>query len=245
MPNEQPVAATTSTDAAQSAQSVLATSDQPVISQDESILDVAGAEEKAAKEAESKRLLDSDPATLTPEDVTKREGLLKEQEAVKAKALAEEKAKGVPDKYEFKLPDGMTLEPETVNRVTPAFKAEGLTQKQAQAMMDLWISEQKVMDDNKAVAFKNFLDTSAKETMAALGANAKTELAYVAKVKTMLSPETLEILNASGMGNQKSFILDLAKIGRMFSEEKLVDTGRSVPATKDPADILYPSMSKK
>jgi len=236
--------ATTPTGAVAAPASIIATSDQLIASPDESILDVAGAQEKTEQEAESKRLLAAEPATLSPEDFSKREALIKAQEAAKVKALADEKAKGVPEKYEFKLPEGMTLDQAQLDKVTPIFKDAGLTNAQAQKMVDLWFVRMKEESDAKATEFKAFLDTSAKETMTALGINAKSELAFVAKVKNLLSPETLELLNASGMGNQKAFILDMAKIGRLFSEEKLVDTGKAVGGKKSPEEILYPNMNK-
>ena len=81
--------------------SVLDTSSQPVVDKDQSVLDAAGAEEKAAQEAERQRLIDADPETLNDEDKAKRDGFIKENEEAKKKALAEERAKGVPEKYEF------------------------------------------------------------------------------------------------------------------------------------------------
>ena len=245
MPDETVSTATptTTTESAAPA-TVLGNSDQPVVSKEESILDAAGSQAKSEQEAESKRLLSADPTTLTAEDVTKREALVKADEAAKAKAIADEKAKGVPEKYEIKAPDGSTLNDERLKAATVVFKEQGLTNNQAQKMVDLFVSQQKVANDEAAANFKSFLENSAKETMEALGSNARTELAFVAKVKNLLSEETLEILNASGMGNQKSFIMDLAKIGRMFSEEKNVDTGKGSAGGKSAADILYPSMSK-
>ena len=242
MPDPIVTPATTPTEAAAAPASVLATSDQPIVGQGESILDTAGAQEKIEQEAESKRLLAADPATLSPEDFTKREAVVKAQEAAKAKALADEKAKGVPEKYEFKLPEGMTLDQARMDKVTPIFKDAGLTNIQAQKMVDLWLTEMKGVKDTQDAEFKSFLDSSAKETMAALGTTAKAELAYVAKVKNLLSKETIELLSTSGMGNQKAFILDMAKIGKMFSEEKLVDTGKTAAPSKDAASVLYPNM---
>lgn len=241
---EQTADATTTTEATpvENITSVLTTSDQPVVSKDESVLDVAGTAEKAAVEAENKRLIESDPTKLNPEEAVKREGLVKQQEEVKAKALAEEKAKGVPEKYDIKAPEGVTLDQAKMDAATAVFKAEGLTNKQAQQMVNLFAAQTKLLNDESATNFKSFMENSAKETMEALGANAKSELAFVAKVKNILSPETIELLSASGMGNQKSFIMDLAKIGRMFSEEKNVDTGKGSAGGKSAADILYPNM---
>ena len=237
-------AATTSTEAPASSTSVLSNADQPVISKDDSILDVAGQQDKAEKEADAQRLLKADPATLTPEDVAKRDGLVKADEEAKAKALEAEKAKGVPEKYDIKAPEGVTLNEARIAEATEIFKANGLTNKQAQEMVNLFVKQTAVAQKEAEDTFNAFKENSAKETMEALGANAKTELNFVAKVKNMFSPETVEILSASGMGNQKSFIMDLAKIGRLFSEERNVDTGKGSAGGKDIADVLYPNYNK-
>ena len=225
-------------------QTILGKSDQPVVSSDESILDVAGAEDKEALEADNKRILEADPASLSEEENAKRDGLIKAKDEAKAKALADEKAKGVPDKYDIKPPEGVALDPAVMDKVMPVFKQLGLTNNQAQKMVDLHTELLREINSKGESNFKAFLESSAKETMDALGANAKAELAFVAKVKNLFSPATLEILNSSGMGNQKSFIMDLAKIGRMFAEEKNVDTGKSSAGGSDAAEKLFPNMKK-
>ena len=243
MPDEV-VAATTSTEAAPAQVSVLGTSDQPKTAGTESVLDVAGQAEKEAQAVEEKRILEADPSTLKPEEVTKRDELTKAKEAQALKAATELRAKGVPEKYEFKLPEGVTLEQARLDKVSPIFKELGLSGEMAQKLIDLDLALKKEDAEAAQNNFKKFLDDSTKETMDALGSNAKSELAYVARVKGHLSQETIEILNSSGMGNVKSFIFDLAKIGRMLSEEKLVDTGRGSAAGKDLAETLYTSTQK-
>lgn len=235
---------TTSTGDVEETSSVLETSDQPIVEAGTSVLDTAGAEEKAAQEAESKRLLDADPSTLGEEDVAKRDVLVEEKKVADAKVLEEARLKGVPEKYEIKSADGKPIDVEKMQDVTAEFKKQGLTNAQAQGMIDLFVAQTKTMNEKSASDFKSFLETSTKETMDALGSNAKTELAYVAKVKQHFSKETLDMLNSSGVGNIKSFIFDLAKMGRLFSEEKNVDTGKGSGGGKDVASIMYPSMNK-
>jgi len=243
MPDEVVAAQTTPTESV-AQESIVATADQPVVTSNESVLDVAGSQEKAAQEAENSKLLAADPKTLSPENVTKRDGLLKAKEEADKKAILEQRMKGVPEKYDIKEPEGVKLQPERMTPVYAEFKKMGLTNDQAQGMVNLFVAQQKMNAEESATTFKNFLKTSADETMKALGSNAKTELAYVAKVKNYLSPETLDILNSSGMGNIKCFIQDLAKIGRMFSEEKNVDTGKGSGTSNDPASKLFPNLAK-
>ena len=245
MPEETNQTATATTPTEPVATSVLSNSDQPVVSKDESILDAAGQQEKAEQEANNAKLMKADPTTLSAEDAAKRAELVKADEDVKAKALEAEKAKGVPEKYDIKAPEGVTLNEARIAEATEIFKANGLTNKQAQEMVNLFVKQTAVAQKEAEDNFNSFKENSAKETMEALGANAKTELAFVAKVKNLFSPETIEILSASGMGNQKAFIMDLAKIGRLFSEERNVDTGKGSASGKDIADILYPNAPKQ
>jgi hypothetical protein len=245
MPEEVIAGATITTEASAASATLLDKSDQPKVSQGDSILDTAGSAEKEAQEANNKRLIEADPTTLGQDDLAKRTELVKEQEAKKVKEFEEMKLKGVPEKYEIKTADGKIVDTSSMTDILEAFKKSGLTNQQAQAMVDTYAGEVKKIAQKADTDFKSFLETSAKETMEALGSNAKTELAYVAKVKGLLSKETLDVLNSSGIGNIKSFIFDLAKIGRMFSEEKNVDTGRGSAGGKSPAEVLYPSMAKE
>lgn len=232
-------------------ETLLSKADQPVVSEGESVLDTAGAEEKAAREADDKRILEAKDEDLKPEEVTRKAELVKTKQAEADKAAAEIRAKGVPEKYELKPPEGMTLDEERLAKVTPVFKKLGITNDQAQGLSDYYTQLMKENTDSQTAVFKAWNENNVKETMAALGVHSKTELAYVAKVKNMFSPETIEALNASGIGNLKNFIFDMAKIGKLFSEEHLVnDKATRKPASTEfsrdeVAEKFYPNMAKQ
>lgn len=252
MPDSTAAPVATPTSTAIPAESLLSTSDQPVVSENDSVLDTAGAEEKSQQEAADKALIESKPDDLSPDDQAKRAGLLKAKAEADTKVAEEARAKGVPEKYEIKAPEGMTLDEERLTRVTPIFKKLGITNAQAQGLSDYYAQMAKETTEQAAVVFKNWNEGNVKETMAALGANAKVELQYVSKVKTFFSPETIEALNASGIGNIKSFIFDMAKIGRLFSEEHLVNDkvtskphGAGMTSNDEMAQKLYPNMAQK
>lgn len=247
MSDETIVSATTPTGADQGGEkgSVLSDSGSPVISEGESVLDNAGAEEKAQQEADNKRIMEAKDETLTAEEKAKKAELVKAKQEADAKTLAEQKMKGVPEKYDIKPPEGMELDKEALEKVAPVFKKLGFSNEQAQGISDYYATMLKEQAAKNEATLKEWREGQAKETMKALGANAKAELGYVAKVKNMLSADTIEALNASGIGNVKSFIFDMAKIGRLFSEEKLVNDKRSSAGTTNAAEILYPSMQKQ
>ncbi len=132
-----------------------------------------------------------------------------------------------------------------VYKFTPVFKELKIGQANAQKLVDIYAEHRKAEADLQATNFQKFLDDSKKETIEALGANYKESLAYAAKVKErFLSPETMEELNASGLSNSKNLILDLIKIGKLISEDKLID-GKGVPgagAEKTLGQVLYPAL---
>lgn len=214
---------------------------------EESVLDQAGKEAKAAAEAETKRLLETPDDQLSEEDKSKKAAAVKAKED--ADKAAQEKAKldAVPKKYEFKPPEGFTLDQALVEQVTPLFKELKLSQGNAQKLVEFYAGQLKAISDAQAASFNKFVEDSKAETIKALGANYKEELAYAAKVKErFLSTETVEALNASGLANNKNLILDLIKIGKLVSETKLVE-GPSAPAAgeQSPAKKLYPDQGKK
>lgn len=234
---------------------------------DKTVFSEAAEQQKQAQEAEEKRLLDADLATLNDADKVKRANLEKvkeekrlldtpkeqlsaEDQVKQAKLIetkaAEAKAKEVPEKYEIKVPEGMTLDQAFVDELIPVFKELKITQAGAQKLADLYTKKLQANADAQAADFKKFLKDSYDETVTALGAKYKEELAYVAKVRDMfLSEETREMLDASGLSNNKAFILDLVKLGKLISEDKLVGGRNQIPSgIKTPADILYPEQGK-
>lgn len=167
------------------------------------------------------------------------------EEAEKKEGTEAEKAKSVaPDKYEFKAPEGMTLNQAAVDSFSPVAKEIGLTQEQAQKVVDVYSGLVKAQADSQEQAFKDYQESQKQESLKALGANAPEQLSFVAKVRdTFFSPETRELINASGLGNNINFIRDCIKLGKQISEEKLVEgknQGEGVTA-----DQLFPSMAKK
>lgn len=237
----------------------------------DTILSQAGAqteEEKQAQAEEETRLLDADITTLSDEDKGKRtviektrddkrlletpddqlsaEDKPKKAELIKANE-AKAKAGEVPEKYEFKMPEGITLDQAKVDKFSPVFKEIKLSQGDAQKLVDMYTEDKKADADAQATTFKQFLKDSYDETVKALGANYKEELAFVAKVRDrFLSDETQEMLDASGLSNNKAFIFDLIKLGKLISEDKAPPgTAESPAGEKSAAETMYPDQGKK
>jgi len=193
------------------------------------------------KVAEEKRILEAKDEDLSDEDKSKKAEILKAKSAAQAKV--------VPEKYEVKVPEGFSNDMSLLETITPVLKEIGVTNEQAQKLADAYMPffKAKAEEGRKAVqaeqeqSFKTFIDGEKKNTKDKFGAKWNDEMSFIAKFRDAhLSPKTVELLNASGIAENYEFLSDLAKFGRMISEDKLVDGKRVSNADKSPADILFP-----
>jgi len=204
------------------------------------LMDEAAKEAKAITDAENKRLLDAKEGTLNDADK------LKKAELIKANAAAEA-AKGAPEKYEFKVPEGFTLDQALVDQFTPIAKELNLSQDKAQKLVDMYSGIVKAKSEAQETSFNTFVEGLKTETVKELGANYKQELAFAAKSRDRFcSPELVEKLNESGLSNDKDMVKLFITMGRAISEDKPPE---GLPGAggqpKTPGEILFPSAGKK
>lgn len=160
----------------------------------------------------------------------------------------------VPENYEFKLPEGVTLDEASMALIAPEFKALGLDNDQAQKLVDLQFKLNKANQDAHVQAWDTFVEGQKKEAKDYFGTKLPEVMRNVARARdTFISKPMQEKLNVAGFSNDKDFIETLDKIGRVIGEGKFVEGKRSAPAKGDGstevqgatlADV-YPSMAKK
>jgi hypothetical protein len=202
-----------------------------------SLLDEANAEEKATQAAEEKRILEAKEEDLSQEDKTKKAEIVAAQKAAKENV--------VPEKYVFKVPEGMTLDQEYADKASAVMKKHGITQAAATELGEMAaVQIQKITAQKEAadkVNFNNFVEGLKQETLKELGANAKQELVFAAKSRDRLaSPELVEKLNKSGLANDIDVIRHFIKIGKEISEGKLIEGKTPGADGVNPLDVLYP-----
>lgn len=204
-----------------------------------SIMDDASKEEKAAEDKENKRLLETPEKDLNDADKAKRTALIEKNKAADA-------AKGVPEKYDFKAPEGFTLNQGLIDKFTPLAKELGLSQEKAQKLVDFQAEIQKTSIAAQAETFKTFVEGLKAETIKELGANYKQELSFAAKARDRFaSPELIEKLNESGLANDKDMVKLFITIGKAVSEDKPPEGGSGAAGgPKKPEEILFPSANK-
>lgn len=171
-------------------------------------------------------------------------------EPVKAEVAAAELPKEtktvVPEKYDLKVPEGSRLDPSAVEKIASFAKDKGLSNEQAQVILDR---------EDAAVA--GFVDRQTQELKAKpaqwkaeaqsdkeIGGEAFPENVEIAhRAITRFGSETLkQALNDSGLGNHPELIRAFYKIGKAMAEDKFVASGgQNADVKKSAAEVLYPS----
>ncbi len=168
------------------------------------------------------------------------------QEDNKGDTEGEEKGE-VPESYDIKAPEGMTLDLEMLESFTPVFKELGLTNEQTQKLVDVYAPHmQQTAEKQQEEALKQFKKTVEgwkADTIKELGNDKDKKLAFAAKARNKFGDESfLEMVNDLGVGNHPSMVRFLIKVGKTISEDAFVDgkgSGKSSSLKK-----MYPTMNK-
>lgn len=152
----------------------------------------------------------------------------------------------VPEKYEIKAPEGMTLDEGSLAEFTPIAKELGLTNEQVQKLADFQAKQIQTAETNQKQAFDSFVDQTIKDTKDFFGSKLSAELPFVAKGRDQFADaDVIGLLEASGLANHKAFIQMFAKMGRSISEHKVVEGKTAVAAeTRTDGQIIYAKDNK-
>ncbi|WP_210289140.1 hypothetical protein [Aminobacter ciceronei] len=183
---------------------------------------------------------------------TDEENAAAKAEHDKTKPAADDPADKVPEdgKYVLKMPEGVEVDQELLDELSPEFKAAGLTGKQAQALTDKFIAKQqarmKAQGEGWAKTVSDWVDEAKKDPEIG-GANWDGTVKTASGVVGRFGNDALkEYLNASGAGNHPEMIRFMAKVGAVIGEDNpaISETpGKKVAA--DTASILYPDDKPK
>lgn len=148
-----------------------------------------------------------------------------------------EKKPSAPEKYEFAAPEGQELDANALAVFEPIAKELGLTQEQAQKLVDIYpqIQQQQAEAWSKQIADWGEQVKADKE----IGGdkfNASVGLAQRA-LDQFGNPELREYLNASGLGNHPALVRFCAKVGKSMAEDSFVVPNQG--GQRSAADILY------
>jgi hypothetical protein len=145
-----------------------------------------------------------------------------------------------PDKYEFKLPEGVTMDESLAKGFKEIAHKNGLSPKQVQALVQ-WDAEQKIQQaKNGETAQMDSLKGALDDYKKTLGGEEKfkatVDRARVA-VRALADDGFKNFLRESGVGSRPEAIAFFAKLADMMGEDKIRD-GTGVPfKNEDPAAI--------
>lgn len=159
-----------------------------------------------------------------------------------AKDIPAEKPESVTQPgFKLTIPDGTTQT--DADRIVSYAKEQGLSQEVAQEMLDresIAISASELASADRLVMLK---EQWVKEARAdeSFGGESFTENVNIAKqgVDNFASPELVEILNQSGLGNNVEFLKHFKRLGDLVRSDGFVSGINSQPDTRTEGEIFY------
>lgn len=169
-------------------------------------------------------------------------------DAAKTEDAAKTPEKVVPEKYEFKAPEGVTLDSELLGEFEAIAKDMKLSQDEAQKVADVGAKLAQKIQAAQVQAVEQAAAEWAKaaSTDKEFGGDKLTENLAVGKkaLDAFGTPELRTLLNTSQLGNHPEVIRFFVRAGKAISEDRMVNGGTGQPAApRSIAEALYPSQS--
>ncbi|HBC5198779.1 TPA: peptidase [Serratia marcescens] len=154
-----------------------------------------------------------------------------------AEKAEKEKKLAAPEKYEFTPPEGQELDANALAVFEPIAKELGLSQEQAQKLVDIYpqIQQQQAEAWSKQVSdwgeqVKADKEIGGDKFNASVGAAQRA-------LDQFGNTELREYLNTSGLGNHPALVRFCAKVGKAMAEDTFVVPNQG--GQRSAADILY------
>lgn len=170
-------------------------------------------------------------------------------------------ASAVPEKYEFKAPENYTLDPKLLETVTPLFKELGLTNEQAQKLVDIQISREIAaakapQETYEATRTKWQAETTSHPDIKNLvdKDSGKTGIDAVKIVMgralnaigdPALATEFKAAMDLTGAGDNPAFVRTFLKLADFVTEGKHVTgKGPSIAGQREPGKTALPTAAQ-
>lgn len=149
-----------------------------------------------------------------------------------------------PEKYEFKLPEGVKLEADELSEIEAIAKEGKLSQEAAQKLVDSRVkANQKVLDGHKAALEKQLADTRASwRTASESDPELQGESIAQAQrgMSAYASPELVKLLGETKFGDHPLVIKHFKALGALVKEDVVVP-GSPQGQGKSLAEKMYPN----
>lgn len=161
---------------------------------------------------------------------------------------ADEAQTGAPEEYaDFSLPEDMPMDAEAMDAFKPLAKELGLSQEQAQKLVDIQAQAVARFTEAQTQAFVETTNgwlESAKGDDEIGGPNFDARVATAKKaVEFFGTPELIEAFDMTGVGNHPEFLRAFYRIGKLMEDDPVRFGSSQQAGPKDPAKILFPNMN--
>lgn len=153
----------------------------------------------------------------------------------------------VPETYDLKLPEGSSLDAKALESFSSFAKGQGLTQEQAQALLDRDIEAASSAIARQQEEFQQKAQSWTDELKAdpAIGGQAFDENVALANraLAAFAPPDFVKQLSKTGLGMHPGLVRTFVKVGQAMADDKLIRNGAEAPGGElRHADVLYPSL---
>jgi hypothetical protein len=154
-----------------------------------------------------------------------------------------------PGYGEFTLPEGVTVDAESLKPATELFAESGLSQEQAQKFIDLAMARETAAAQRGVQAFVDLQNQWVAEVKADPdigGAKLTAALASAARAIDRLEvPGLREALSFTGAGNHPAVVRAFVRLGQMLSEDRFRPARPVAPLPpRSPAEVIYDGSPK-
>ena len=155
-----------------------------------------------------------------------------------------EEASAQPVYGEFKLPEGVTVDADSLKPATELFAETGLSQDQAQKFIDLAMARETAAAHKSVQAFVDLQSQWVSEIKADPdigGDRLKSSLASANRAIDRLNvPGLREALNFTGAGNHPAIVKAFVRLGQMIAEDRFRPGHLARPEVpRSPAEVIY------
>lgn len=155
-----------------------------------------------------------------------------------------EEASAQPVYGEFKLPEGVTVDADSLKPATELFAETGLSQDQAQKFIDLAMARETAAAHKSVQAFVDLQNQWVSEIKADPdigGDRLKSSLASANRAIDRLNvPGLREALNFTGAGNHPAIVKAFVRLGQMIAEDRFRPGHLARPdVPRSPAEVIY------
>jgi len=165
-------------------------------------------------------------ATELKAEEERRSALSPEELKAEDDAKAEEvKLNGVPEKYDFKIPEGTTVDQELMDEVSTFAKENNLSMKEAQRIADLGAKLMTKQTDLRTQQFEDikaqWLDTAKKDKEIGADVSKGADSVAARSFNTIATPEMKEMVDQYGIGNHPEMLRMFYRLSSLMKDDAM------------------------